>query len=161
MEFAQSLVCLAYQSMGYFIIEGIKAPGNREVDILAVKLDGDGKRVIEKLHIEVQVSINPIAGLRSKSSMKDSLINWRESAEKYITKKWKNKEIVKVVKSNFGDDNYKKVFVYGKLRKEEQREILKEKGIEVISIAELIKRAFKANPTQEFKRIVSVFGVLK
>jgi len=37
-------------------MESIRLPRNKEIDFLAVKLSEDGKKVLERLHIEVQVA---------------------------------------------------------------------------------------------------------
>ncbi len=43
LEISEDFVSLAYQSLGYFVIEGRKA-GRREIDLLAIRLGALGKR---------------------------------------------------------------------------------------------------------------------
>jgi len=56
MNAAEEIVKYWYQQQGYFLKESIRLPRNKEIDFLAVRLSPDGKRIEEKLHIEVQVS---------------------------------------------------------------------------------------------------------
>ncbi len=155
---AQSLVRSAYQSLGYFVIEGIKI-GVREIDLLAVRLDSNSS-VVERLHIEVQISSNPIGVLRDRSEFGETFKNPQASAKSYIQKKYNHKLIVNMIKSYFGKHKYCKVFVHGKLKRPDQLDVFRKSGIETIAISELVKQALKADPVHELKRTMGVFGVL-
>jgi len=158
MEISQTIVKAAYQSLGYFIIEGIKV-GIREIDFLAVKLT-NGKNVEERLHIESQISTNPIAPLRGQGKIKGAHNDVRAAAEDYVNKKYKNKKVVEVVKKYFGNNNYDKVLVYGKLNRPEQLEMFNKLGVKTIAISELVNKAMAACPTHDLNGIISVYKVI-
>lgn len=158
MEISQTLVRSAYQSLGYFIIEGIRI-GVKEIDFLAVRII-DGEKVVERLHIESQISTNPIAPFRGQAKIKGAFNDPKKAAEEYINKKYENKKIVDAIKEYFSNCKYKRVLVYGKLKKPEQLKIFNRHGVETISISDLVNKAMSAHPTHELNRIISVYRVI-
>jgi hypothetical protein len=158
MESAQNIVSLAYQSLGYFVIQGKKA-GNNEIDLLAIKLDTNN-HVLERLHIEVQVSANPVGVLRSSSKFKKTLNNPLTAVKDYIDKKFHNKKIIKVIEKIFGDYSYHKVFVYGNLKAPDQLKVFKDNKIKTIFISDLINSINYKELVHELKRNLDVIGIL-
>ena len=158
MDIAQSLVRSAYQSLGYFVIEGIKI-GVREIDLLAVKLDKNAE-IMERLHIEVQISTHPIGVLRGKQSIKGSVDKPLELAEEYIQKKYHHKAIIKQIQKYFRAKEYRKVLVYGKLKDMGQLKVFQRHNIETVNISDLIKNALKADPVIELVRSIRVAEII-
>lgn len=158
MEIAQSLVAEAYQSMGYFVIEGVEV-GHREIDLLAIKTNGKNK-VIDKLHIEVTVSINPVGLLRAESRIGKLSKNANTAAMGYINKKFNYKATVATVRKYFGS-NYRKVLIHGKVNKIEQLETFKRNGIQTTFISDLVRKVkSESNLTRGFKRTVGIINVV-
>ena len=55
LEISEDVVSLAYQNLGYFVIEG-RQVGHGEIDLLGVKLGANGE-IERRVQIEVQMSI--------------------------------------------------------------------------------------------------------
>lgn len=147
MNFGEQLVGAALQSIGYFVIQGLKV-GVREADFLAIK-NRDGK--MEHFHIEVQMSYSPSGVLRAKSPYGNSVKEYQKAAEEFIEKKFFHPKLSKHIGKVLGTKNYKKVFVYGRLKEPRQLEIFKKKEIQCISLKELIDEASKSiSKTYEF-----------
>ncbi len=137
MNFAESLVGAALQSIGYLVIQGIKI-GVREIDFLAVKKVGDK---LEYFHIEVSISYHPIGVLRKHAAFGTSGDDIENSASEYIDKKFFQPKVCQAIKLIFGTDKYKKMFIHGRLKDYKQLEVFKKKGVGCLPLRELIKEA--------------------
>ncbi len=158
MEIAQTLVKAAYQSLGYFIIEGIKV-GLKEIDLLAIKPE-KGNVVAERLHVEVQIGVSPIGPLRERGALGKAMKDPMSAAKAYINKKYNDIKIVAKIKEYYGNNEYQKVLVFGQLKKPEQLEVFHKMGIRAISVSDLIKDAMASSPTHELKRSIGVFRII-
>jgi hypothetical protein len=84
MDFAQRLAALSYESLGYFVVEGLSV-GVREADILAICFNKEGK-ITERLHVEVHVNAAPKGVIRGQARFGKSSKFPRESATEFIKK---------------------------------------------------------------------------
>ena len=158
MESAQNIVALAYQSLGYFVIQGKKV-GNNEIDLLAIRLDANNN-IIKRLHVEVQISVNPVGVLRSSSKFKKTLNDPIAAVQDYIDKKFNNPKTIKVINKIFGDHPYCKVFVYGNLKAPGQLKVFKDNKIKTIFISNLINSINYKELVHELRRNLDVVGIL-
>ncbi len=140
-EVSEDLVSLAYQSLGYFVIEGRKV-GVREIDLLAVRLGVDGD-VCERLHIEVQIGVSPIGVLRGQARLGTSNREPVKSVKDWMKKKFGEKSVKRHVKGAFCGKTYKRVFVHGRLKDSSQLAALRKAGIECVSVRELVQEAYR------------------
>jgi len=157
MDAAEEMVSGCYQSMDYFVISGVRI-GVKEVDLLAIRLDKDG-HIGERVHIEVQVSANPVGVLRNKSGLGKTGHNPRKSAREYVQKKFNDRKVVRRVEEIFCRQPYSKVFVHGKINKLEQLEEMKKMGIKCIPIGQLVKESSNT-PVASLKRALSIREVI-
>lgn len=139
MNFSEKLIASALQKLGYFVIQGLKV-SVREADYLTIRRVG---RNYEFAHIEAQVSYNPIGVLRAKAKFGKTAKNSKKAAIEFIGKKFFNKDLCKEIINIFGTKNYKKIFIYGKLKDISQLEVFKNKGIECWSLSDLMNSADK------------------
>lgn len=127
---AEEIVKFWLQSEGYFFQSSIRVEKGRgrEIDILAVDVNGKNKR-----HIEVSVSVK----------MSDYTSNPKTKAEKY-SNKFDLPEVRKEVENRFGKSPYKKFLVVGDVslkKKDELDEFIKEckkHNITVINIRKIL-----------------------
>ena len=78
-----------YRRSGYFTIRSAKASGNNEIDLLAQKIDENGKSIYR--HIECQISFRPIgyiSTVKTKSNKKRSIEEVYEQATLWVEKKF-------------------------------------------------------------------------
>ena len=158
LEISEDIVSLAYQSLGYFVIEG-RGVGVREIDLLALRL-GDNGQVAERLHVEVSVSTRPIGVLREKAPLGTSARHPDASAQAWAGKKFDQESVKKVVKSAFGTDNFKRVFVHGRLKEPAQLKALEAKGIECVAIGDLVNRALESGTANRLRRALEISALL-
>lgn len=131
MNAAEEIVKYWYQSRGYFVMESIRLERGREIDLLAIKLSPDKKRVLERIHVEIQVSNNSINSRPVK-----------EQAKEYHAKKFL--AVRKGVVIHFGKD-YKMVEVRGEMsfgRRGTRSEYIKlreKKGVKVIPFESILQ----------------------
>jgi len=133
MNSAEEIVKFWYESQGYFCIESRSVPHSRgkEIDLLAIRLAEDKKTITEKLHIEIQVSINSVNDKTAE-----------HLAELYNQSKFfKVKDYVETI---LGKD-YKMVEVRGKICRngknirDEYIKIRARKGVSVIAFDYILK----------------------
>lgn len=141
MNFSEQFVASAFQSLGYFVIQGLKV-GVREADLLAIRIN-NGKP--EYYHIEIQVSHNPVGVLRAQSKFGQTAKNPMKAAKDFINKKFLQKDLVKAIEKCLGTRQYKRIFVHGILKETEQLRILKKRGIECIALESLLSEADKSS----------------
>lgn len=159
MDFAQRLVALCYESLGYFVVEGL-CVGVREADLLAINVD-EKDRVCDRIHIEVQVSAKPAGVLRNKSQFGSSYKFPIESAAEFIKKKYKNEKLIKAISERLKSKKYRLVFIHGRLKDKSQLNAFSNENIECVPIGKLVSEALKANPVRELIRTVQVAELLK
>lgn len=159
LEISEDIVSLAYQSLGYFVIEGRKA-GRREVDLLAIRLGQNG-RVAERLHVEVSISITPVGFLREKPGVGSSGRDPTESASAWLKRKFMDPAIEPTVHRTLGGKPDRRVFVYGNLsREEEQLKAFEQAGIECRSIGDLIHEASSKGEHNRLKRALDIANLV-
>jgi len=157
MDAAEEIVAGCYQSLNYFVISGVRI-GVKEVDLLAINLNPIGQ-ISERLHVEVQVSANPVGVLRTKAGLGKTGHDPRKSAREYVEKKFLDPKVERRVKEIFCGQPYSKVFVHGKLNKLEQLEEIQKMGVKCIPIGQLVKKS-SANPVASLKRTLSIREVV-
>lgn len=157
MDAAEEIVAGCYQSLDYFVISGVRI-GLKEVDLLAIRLDARG-HVVERLHVEVQVSANPVGVLRNKSGLGKTGHNPRKSAREYVAKKFLDKKVLGRVGQIFCGHPYSKVLVHGRINKPEQLREMAKMGVKCIPMGDLVKKASK-NPVAALKRTLSIEEVI-
>lgn len=132
MNASEEIVKYWYQQQGYFLMESIRLKGGKEIDFLAIKMSKDGKKIVDKLHIEVQVA-NRYANYTDSTA---------KIARDYHDKKF---ESVKSFVQEILGKHYKMVEVRGKMayKNEDIRSIYmglrKRKNVEVVPFEKIIK----------------------
>jgi len=155
LEISEDFVSLAYQSLGYFVIEGRK-DGRREIDLLAIRLGEDGQ-VAERIHVEVSISITPVGFLRESPGLGSSGEDPAESASAWIKKKFMDPDIKQAVRKALGGEPDRRVFVHGRLhREEEQLQAFRRAGIECKRIRDLVQDASTKGERNRLKRAVEI-----
>jgi hypothetical protein len=158
LEISEDLVSLAYQSLGYFVIEGRKA-GRREVDLLALRLGEDGE-VAERLHIEIQVSVNPIGVLRDTPGLGRTAQHPEKSARAWVRKKFREPRVVEAVKQAFQGKEPRRVLVHGRLTNPKQLDVITATGVTCIEIGKLVNTALKDGKPNRLHRAVEIAKLL-
>ena len=156
LEISEDLVSLAYQSLGYFVLEGRKI-GRREMDLLAVRLGDDGE-VAERLHVEISISVSPAGILRKGSAWATKQPD--ESAKEWFEQKFEDSALRAEVQKAFHVPDYKKVFVHGELQVPPQLEVLTALGVDCVHIRDLVKRALKEGAENRLHRAVGIAKLL-
>ncbi len=155
LEISEDFVSLAYQSLGYFVIEGRKA-GRREIDLLAIRLGEDG-RVAERIHVEVSISVTPVGFLRAKPRLGSSGKDPAESASAWIKRKFTDRDIERAVHKALAGKPDRRVFLYGRLNnEEEQLKAFEQAGMECKSIRNLVQEASMKGEHNRLKRAVDI-----
>ena len=145
MNLGENLVGSALQSLGYFTIQGLRE-GVREADFLAIKIEN---KKTYFYHIEVQLSHNPVGVLRPSARFGTSEKNPQKSAKGFIEKKFYQKKLCKKIEKVFGTKKYDRMFIYGRLKNPKQLNIFEARGINCISIGELIQKAAHSDAQTE------------
>ena len=140
---AESLVEEWLNRQGFFTIRGVRA-GVDELDLLAVRPSQSGKG-LEARHIEVQMSVNPIAYIspltaeQTKEYGKGKTSAWRRPPEALPVSvaAWVNKKFLsqtKVMARNRAWPNldWSFHFVHGKVRHKEELPLISSYGIELM-----------------------------
>ncbi len=159
LEISEDLVSLAYQSLGYFVLEGQRV-GNREIDLLAIRLGADGIPD-RRLHVEVQIGISPIGALSGRSG--NLVANRRpvEAAQEWADKKYRTDSIAEAVRRAFGGQPYQMVFVHGAMKAPEQLQVFEKNGIECVAIGELVREAVGRGNRNRLHRAVEIAALLR
>ena len=140
---------------GYFTIRGIKL-GVHEIDILAIKLNGSE---IEARHIEVQASSNPVSyfcqlskRLRKKTGRSPQSTKLRSSEEinesvtEWLERKYYHKRKQELRQSLY-PGKWEFELVIHKVKYDDEIEVIKNKGIKVFYLSDVIKSISKSNST--------------
>ena len=132
---------------GYFTIRGVKL-GNDEIDILAIRPLANGN--IERRHIEVSASTNPISYFsplpksvrkatgRAVSAKKRSPEILAEAVLDWIDKKYRKPNKLQLLNS-MGDGNWSQEFVIHKVKYPEEIELIRSYGITILHLAEIVE----------------------
>lgn len=132
---------------GFFTIKGLKV-GNREIDFLAVKLDGEDPILGSRAHVEVHVAAY------SRAIGKPY---WPPSGQaEQLCKKFYEKHVEDEIVKRLGED-YRRVLVlgsYGRYKPDsvaraELIEELEKRGITVVKFEEVLKEV-EASITESF-----------
>jgi len=154
LEISEDLVSLAYQSLGYFVIEG-RMVGRKEIDLLALRVGEEG-RVAERLHIEVQISVTPVGLLRGKPGLPTGR-DLHEATRDFVIKKFLDPRIQEAVTRAFGGKPYDRVLVHGRVSNPEQLKVLASRhNIRCEAVRDLVNRATASDAPNRLKR---AFGI--
>jgi hypothetical protein len=134
---------------GYFTIRGIKV-GVDELDILAIRPLSDG--TCECRHVEVQASINPISyitkvpaaiqkqkGIAPHNAKKRDLGQLRQGVQEWIDAKFEQPRKVEL-KNSLCAGSWSRELVVGKVKYEEELDLLRDAGITVHRIKDLLSQ---------------------
>jgi len=161
MNAAEEVVAGWLAAKGYFVMPSVKY-GQKEIDLLAVKLAENKSGLSEKLHVEVQVSPKP----RHTNYEKDE--SYKAGAEKYFHDKFD--ALSPKVKEILGEE-FSRCFVVGKLgggqREENIDECrLRELGVTTVRFDQVIREYAQSLTTQpednagQLLHLLSAFGML-
>jgi hypothetical protein len=132
---------------GYFTIRGIKL-GNDEIDILAIRPLANGK--IERRHIEVSASTNPISYFtplpksvrkatgRALSAKKRNPEMMAEAVKDWVDKKFRKPNKLMLLNS-LGDGDWSKEFVIHKVKYPAEIELVRSYGIKILCLSDIVK----------------------
>jgi len=151
---AETLVDEWLNRRGFFTMRGLKH-GVHEIDLLGVRQTESGQ---EAIHVEVQVSMRPIGYIapllaefipsfaKSKTSAK---IRPRDiiqpCTEAWVEKKFTSSEKNRVRGLKWPDCEWNLQFVHGVVKDEFELEVIRNKGINTISLYEVL-RELKHSP---------------
>ena len=123
-----------YRRNGYFTIRSAKASGNNEIDLLAQKIDENGKSIYR--HIECQISFRPIgyiSTVKTKSNKKRSIEEVYEQATLWVEKKFLSPKVQNIRDSFVNQKvNWLFTFVHHKVLDQNELEAISKQGIELI-----------------------------
>lgn len=132
---------------GYFTIRGIKI-GVDEIDILAIKPLPKGRH--ECRHMEVQISINPISyitkvpaairkqtGIGAHNAQKRDTTQLRQGVSEWIEAKFNQPRKVEL-RNRLCSGSWTTELVIGKIRHEEEISLLKEAGVKIHRLKDII-----------------------
>lgn len=156
----------------FFTMRGIKV-GVDEIDLLAICKTDSG---LEARHYEVQVSTNPISYISkltaeqskelgkargSAFSREDSVLE--KSVKEWVEKKFTSKKKIEVRDHLCPGVKWKYYFVHGKVRHQEELDLIKQQGIETIPFEEVLmelcgnnESAFKGGSGSDMVEILSI-----
>ncbi|MEK6983262.1 MAG: hypothetical protein AABX33_01715 [Nanoarchaeota archaeon] len=148
MSAEKEIVNYWYNKKGFFTLNNIKTPSNKDAGILALGFDKD--RVNEVFHVEVSCSItNNI----SETS------NLKQSISKIADDKFEDKNITDTINNNIKQfsiqtSKIKKIIILGAVPKSRKSEIIKEfnqKDIEVIEFENILYDVLERLDTQYYR----------
>ncbi|MBI2659491.1 hypothetical protein HYX05_05330, partial [Candidatus Woesearchaeota archaeon] len=159
MSAEKEIVNYWYNKKGLFTINNIRASGNRDAGILALKFD---KNVVNDVfHIQVSCSItNNIS----------EAANLGKSTAKIVDEKFEDKAVSGAISSSIRQfsiqkNNIKKIMVIGAMPKSRKIDIIKtfnEKGVEVIEFEDILYDVFEQLDTQYYKNdIIRTLQLMK
>ncbi len=137
---------------GYFTIRGAKV-GLNEIDILAIRPLSDGQH--ECRHIEVQISINPISyitkvpveirkktGMGAHNAKKRNTTQLKQGIREWVDAKYNEPRKV-ALKNRLCAGSWTKELVVGTVKHEEEIILLKEKGITIHYLKDILEEMAK------------------
>ena len=143
---------------GLFTVNNIKAPGNRDCGILALKFEKD--KVDEIIHVEVSCSITSTIGESN---------NIEKSVSKIISDKFENKSVMEAL-SNYtkqlpASSKLKRMMVLGAIPKTRKNDIIKsfmENNVEIIEFEDILYEVLEKLGTQYHKNdIIRTMQLIK
>lgn len=154
---AETLVEEWLNKNGYFSMKGIREKLN-EIDFLAVRLNGEGQW--EYVHVEVQVSVRPVAyisklskqqmeklGVKSKTSAKlRNSESRKDSVKAWVEIKYTSEKKQKLRSSIVDTDKWEYWLVHGKVKDPKELEQIHNEGVKLISIKDILQE-LTANTT--------------
>lgn len=158
---AETLVEEWLNKNGYFTIRGIKEKIN-EIDFLAIKNNGEG--LWEYIHCEVQVSTRPVAyiskltkeqmlklGVKSKTSVKvRTSENIKDSVKAWVQIRFKSPKKEKMRESILNGVKWEYWFVHGNVKDENELTYIRDEGVRLISIKDILKDLTQNNTLHDF-----------
>ncbi len=141
---------------GFFTIRGIKV-GLNEIDLLAIKKTDTG---VDAWHVEVQVSINPVAfisktrradrafGIGANSARARTREVLAECVEEFVNKKF-NGDDIKKVRNKLWSGDWKYFMALGNVKDDREPVLIKAAGVGVFFIKDIIK-ALGENKNNDF-----------
>jgi len=143
---------------GLFTVNNIKAPGNRDCGILALKFEKD--KIDEIIHVEVSCSITSTIGESN---------NIEKSVSKIISDKFENKSVMEAL-SNYtkqlpASSKLKRIMVLGAIPKTRKNDIIKsfmENNVEIIEFEDILYEVLEKLGTQYHKNdIIRTMQLIK
>jgi hypothetical protein len=132
---------------GYFTIRGAKV-GNDEIDILAIRPLADGRH--DCRHVEVQVSINPISyitkvpadirkrtGVGAHNAKRRDTAQLSQGVQEWVKAKFDHPRKAEL-RSRLCSGDWTKELVVGKVRHEEELSLLKEAGVTIHRLRDIL-----------------------
>lgn len=154
-KLSESYVVEYLNRRGFATVQGVKK-GAREWDILAIRI----KAPARALHVEVQVSYDPISYLSSSNARLRTEEVLQADLLKWIHRKFERKEIRKIRKQFF-EGEWERWLVHGTLADPRELELLAKEEISLLSFADVLADLCKSHPrdldfTAEGKDLVEV-----
>jgi len=158
---AEELVRIWLEEKGYFTMANRRIKGGKEIDLLAIKPDGD------KLWVEVHVPIKPLGRLRGPrhKAARYSKLPLSERIKGIVECKFDQEKSEFVKKKLKGEP--RKMFVFGDTGGDDEKEVVEEfkkHGIEAISfkkilaeLEETLKKRTYMDPTRRYFQLLSKY----
>ncbi len=102
-------------SKGYFVLHGPRFKGQGELDFLAVRFEMD--RIVERLHVEVHSSANPVTYLGQGQAGKGT--DPVEGVQKFIKRKFLRPAAIKAAKRVFGTEDFRRMLILGNVNSQD------------------------------------------
>jgi Holliday junction resolvase-like predicted endonuclease len=151
---AEELVQEWLNRQGYFTIRGARL-GNHELDLLAVKVKGDGS--LHCRHIEVNVSVNPIGYMGpQRSAKRQSVEQQRENARHWVQTKFQAKGKQALRDQLAPGQQWSLEVVLHKLRGPDQLTAILEAGVKTLRLSDIIGDL--RNPAENVENVLSAAG---
>ncbi len=99
---------------------------------------------MERLHIEVQISTNPIGVLSGKGGDLKASKDPDAGAREWVQRKYQASHLKQVIASIFGNHPYRCVFVHGTMKEPRQLGVIESCGVTCIPVGELVAQAVSA-----------------
>lgn len=121
---------------GYFTIRGIRV-GNGEVDLLAIRPLSDG--TIERRHVEVQASSNPIGYLATGNARRLNYEELDRATEAWVAKKFANPKKQELFEALAGANWSRELVCHKLCHDPEEREALERHGVRLTDLRSVVK----------------------
>lgn len=129
-------------SNGYFTIRGLKH-GVGEIDLLAIKTQC---KVPQYLHVEVQISFNPIGYIGGDSNARiRTEEEIKEGVYEYYKKKFTNERKIQKRNEVLPNVEWQFQFVHAVVKEPKELKYLKELGVKVISYKDVLNDLLNNN----------------
>jgi len=148
---------------GFFTIRGVKA-GLSEMDLLAIRVNGCEP---EYWHLEVQVSFNPMGYIGGdNNARKRTKKEVAAGIDAWVEKKFRQEKVLKRRDELVPRDQskWKEILVHAETRHPEERDLIKAKGVTLISYYEIIEQLLlerKSTSSSAASGIVDIVRYMK